>query len=437
MIVIDKSTILKTTLGTLIIVILVLGTIMLVKKCSHQGNNEAPSQQGLPPLEVASQLEAVVMAERSKIMYGLDATDYDVEMAELQSGQTFSKLLNGKYGVSIQTVNKLLDLGKGKFNPKDMRAGNQYAAFTTLSADSTICLEYLVYERNNTDFIIFSCHDSLYVHKEHKEVQVRERYSEQVIDGSLSATIDRGGLSPELTNKLAGIYESTIDFFALAKGDSFRVLYEEKYIDTTRIGIGNIYGVEFTHMGKKYMAIRFQQGSDWGYWDDKGQNLRKAFLRAPLSFKARVSSKFGMRVHPITRIRRPHNGVDYAAPQGTSVLAVANGIVSRRYWDMAGGGNTIWVRHAQGLESGYLHLRGYAKGISTGSRVVQGQVIAYVGTTGASTGPHLDFRIKQNGRYIDPLKIPSIPSDPINSRNKQSFNVMMGDVLSVMDEYKH
>ena len=147
-----------------------------------------------------------------------------------------------------------------------------------------------------------------------------------------------------------------------------------------------------------------------------------------------VSSKFSKaRLHPVYKVYRPHYGVDYAAPAGTEVHSVADGTVIFKGWDKGGGGNTIKIKHSGGLETGYLHLKGYAKGIKVGSRVSQGQLIGYVGSTGASTGPHLDFRIKKNGTPIDPLKMVQEPAEPISSANKAAFEAIRDRVIAELE----
>lgn len=421
-------------LAVLTITALTLGIGLLVRSCS-QGDSSVQYTSGqLPELEMVQELERIVLRQEGQVLYGLPIEDFQIEKGEIQSGETFSRLMNGKFNLSLGDVNRLIDMAKGKLDMRDIRAGNNYTAF--LSGDSISSkIEYLVYEKNRTDFVIFGCGDSLFVRKDKKDVIVEERFAEGVISSSLYGTIYDNNLNPELGARLEDIYKWSIDFFALQKGDSFRVVYEEHFIDTLSIGVGRIYGAEFTHQGKAILAVRFEQGEEMGYWDDKGMNLRKSFLRAPLSFKARVSSRFGMRIHPVRRTRSQHNGIDYACPKGTPVYAVADGTVSYKGWDRGGGGNMLKIQHAQNMASGYLHLSRYAAGISQGKRVRQGDLIAYVGSTGVSTGPHLDYRIWKSGKPINPEKLPSIPTDPIKAGNRDSFNRMKSDVLAVMKEY--
>ncbi len=401
---------------------------------AQQGKNAKSAQKW------HNYLEKLVFKDSHEFLYGLSLEGLSVETGEVQSGETLSLILNDKYNVNIAVVNELVTKSDGVFDLRELRVGNGYTALIKENdGDSTGFageMRYFIYAKNSTEYVIFDTHDDVSVTIHKREVETRERYSEGTINSSLYATIYEEGLSEQLAARLSEIYKWTIDFFAIQKGDSFRVLYEEQYIDTMRIGIGKIYGAEFVHMGKPYLAIRFEQGDETGYWDGEGKNLRKNFLQAPLSFSARVSSKYGMRTHPIRRTRQMHNGVDYAAPTGTPVLAIADGTVTRAGWDSGGGGNRIWLKHARGLESAYLHLSRFGSGIRAGVRVKQGQVIGYVGSTGMSTGPHLDFRIRENGKYINPQKVPSMPTTPIGAANKDRFETMMSDVMGVMDDYK-
>lgn len=415
----------------LIAIIIALTVVLFIRKCTS--SNTSLSSK-LPDLDGAKRIElGINLNAKNNVSYGINVNELIVETGRINDGETFSMLLNNKFDVNIAIINKLIEKSENVYDLRNMRSGYKYAAFT--ADDSLHTLKYLVYERNPTQYVTFAIGDSVYVKLGEKNVVTKERYVEGTIEGSLSQTLYSKGVSASLTLTLADIYQSTIDFFAIQKGDKFKVLYQEQLIDTVSVGIGKIYGVEFTHRGVPYIAVGFEQGESAGYWDEKGHNLKKAFLRAPLNFKARVSSRYGMRTHPIRRTRQKHNGVDYAAPTGTPVIAIADGTVSRKYWDRLGGGNTMWVKHSRGIEAGYLHLSRYAKGIAPGVRVRKGQVIAYVGNTGMSTGPHLDFRVKVHGKYINPDKLPTTPGPPITKTHEKAFMEMKDDVLKAMAEY--
>jgi murein DD-endopeptidase MepM/ murein hydrolase activator NlpD len=224
--------------------------------------------------------------------------------------------------------------------------------------------------------------------------------------------------------ELSDIYAWTIDFFGLQKGDSIRVYYDEQYVDTTRIGIGRIYAAEFYH-GKVWQeAYWFEAENTRNYYDSKGNSMRKAFLKAPLSYK-RISSGFTYkRLHPVHKVYKPHTGVDYAAPMGTPVMTIGDGTVIQREY-RGGGGNTVKIKHNATYTTAYLHLSKFADGLKVGQHVKQGQVIGYVGSTGTSTGPHLDFRVWKNGTAIDPLKMDSPPAEPIPAQLKDTFSTIV------------
>ncbi|MEF9931854.1 MAG: peptidoglycan DD-metalloendopeptidase family protein, partial [Bacteroidales bacterium] len=241
------------------------------------------------------------------------------------------------------------------------------------------------------------------------------------------------GAPVQLALNLSDIYDCTIDFFGLQKGDSFRVMYDELVHEGQVIGLSHIYYVEFIHQNKVFNAVRFQE-EDKGskYWNELGESLKKAFLKAPLNF-TRISSGFTYaRRHPVLKIVRPHTGVDYAAPSGTPVVTIGDGVVVSKGWTN-GGGNTLKIKHNSVYTTVYMHLRGFAKGLRKGQRVKQGELIAYVGSTGMSTGPHLDFRVYKNGTPINPLTMESPSIEPVSKAKMQEFKETMAGYAHQMD----
>jgi murein DD-endopeptidase MepM/ murein hydrolase activator NlpD len=236
-----------------------------------------------------------------------------------------------------------------------------------------------------------------------------------------------------LAAEVEDIYQWTVDFFGIQEGDSFAVIYDEKFVNGTSVGIGRVWGAKFVHSGKEYYAIPYaQEEGKLRYWEYNGESLRKQLLKAPLKY-TRISSKFSnARLHPVHKVYRPHHGVDYAAPSGTPVYSVADGTVIFAGWG-GGGGNTLKIKHAGNLQTGYLHLKSFAKGIKVGTKVSQGQLIGYVGSTGTSTGPHLDYRIWKNGTPIDPLKVPQEPAEPIASAHKARFEAVRDRVIAELE----
>ncbi len=365
------------------------------------------------------------------LMYGIEYydSDYVLETGEVKPGESISTIFD-HYGVTPLMVDRTAKAAEGVFSLRNIRAGKGYTAF--MSTDSIPELRHFVYEHTLTDYLVISYPggDSITVKMESKDVEVWRKMASGTINSSLWNSMAAAGMPPALSMDLSDLYAWTIDFFGLQKGDSYTVIYDEKYVDSTSVGTGRIWGALFKHNGKEFFAIPFKQGARITYWDEKANSLRKSMLKAPLKF-SRISSKFSnSRMHPVLRIRRPHHGVDYAAPSGTHVHAVADGTIIFKGWDRGGGGNTLKIRHASGLVTGYLHLRGFAPGIAQGKHVSQGDLIGYVGSTGTSTGPHLDYRVWKNGKAIDPLKITSEPAEPISAANKAKFELVRERVMA-------
>lgn len=366
------------------------------------------------------------------LVYGIVADNYRTEQGKVGSGETLGKILD-RYGVSAVTIDKLDKAAADIFPLRKIRAGRPFTAFLSTDSLSAGRLDWLVYEKDVTDYVVFGfVGDSVSVTTGQKDVDIRRRRCSSTIETSLWGAIMRDSLPNALAAEMEDIYQWTIDFFGLQKGDSFTVIYDEKVIDSTFVGIGRVWGAKFTHGGKEVYAIPFKQNDKIQYWEYGGASLRKQLLKAPLKF-TRISSRFSnARLHPIYRVYRPHHGVDYAAPKGTPVHAVADGVVIFKGWG-GGGGNTLKIKHAGNLVTGYLHLSGYAKGIANGTRVSQGQLIGYVGSTGASTGPHLDYRIWKNGTPIDPLKVPQEPAEPIAKENMAKFEAVRDRIVAELN----
>ena len=365
-------------------------------------------------------------------IYNIDCTDHEVIRGEVQKGETAGKIFD-RYGVTAAQIDRIARVCRDTFDLRKIRIGGRYTVL--LSGDSTARhLDHFVYEKNITDYVTISLvGDSIAVRNGRKDVRVERHKSTAHISSSLWNSIADASMPISLAVDLEDIYGWSVDFFGLQTGDNFTVIYEKQYVDTVCIGSGRIWGAVFNHNGKQLYAIPFRQGEKITYWDENGNSLRKLLLKAPLKY-SRISSRFShARLHPVHRVYRPHHGVDYAAPKGTPVYAIADGTVIFKGWG-GGGGNTLKIKHPRNLTSGYLHLSGFAKGIATGVRVSQGQLIGYVGSTGTSTGPHLDFRLWKGGPPIDPLKAPSEPVEPIKAENREYFEWVRSMVLAELGD---
>ena len=351
--------------------------------------------------------------------HGLAVDSFRIDTCVVNAGETLGGMLN-KLGATRKQINNVTLMSRDEFDVRTIRPGKTYYAFYQTDTAGVERLEYYVYLHNIREAVVLHLADSVHVEKHLKDIIHKERAAEAVIESSLWNAMVGNNLPIELALELSDIYAWTIDFFGLQKGDSIRVFYDEQYVDTTRIGIGRIYAAHFYHGRKWQEAYWFEDGKIANYFDADGNSLRKAFLKAPLNYK-RISSGFTYnRMHPVHKVVRPHTGVDYAAPMGTPVVTIGDGVVIMKEY-RGGGGHTVKIKHNSTYTTAYLHLSKYAAGLAVGKHVKQGDVIGYVGSSGTSTGPHLDFRVWKNGTPIDPLKMQSPPAEPIPAQYKDTF----------------
>lgn len=359
--------------------------------------------------------------------YGLAIDSFRVDTGYVSNGETLGGILN-RLGATRQQINQVGTLAREEFDVRQIRAGKQFLALYATDSAKNEVLQYWVYLPDARTAKVLHLTDSLHVEHLQKPIRIVPRKAEVVIESSLWNAMAGNDLPVELALELSEIYAWTIDFFGLQQGDSIRVFYDEQYVDSVRWSIGRIYAANFYH-GKRWQEAYWFDIADYqetdtrcrGYFDAEGNSLRKAFLKAPLNYK-RISSKFTYaRKHPVYKVVRPHTGVDYAAPAGTPVVAIGDGVVIEKGYK-GGGGNSVKIRHNSTYTTAYLHLSKYGKDIAVGKRVNQGQVIGYVGSTGASTGPHLDFRVWKGGTPIDPLKMVSPPVEPVPATLRPTFD---------------
>ena len=367
---------------------------------------------------------------------GFDPDTLAAYEGKIRRNEFFSNLLM-RLGMGAQDSYQLSEACDSVFDVRKFRSGNRFEAYYSGPQDSSLnsvpddaVLEYLVYERDAMSDLVVRCRPPFSAWVSEKPVEVTRKYAEVTICRSLWEDMLDAGVSPLLILNLSDIYAWTVDFFALQKEDSFKVLYDEKTCDGKVIAVDTVRYAVFSHGGEEFPAIMFNQ-RDGGniYWNDKGESMRKAFLKAPLQY-SRISSGFSYaRRHPITRRVQPHTGVDYAAPAGTPVMSIGDGKVTSAKNEGAGG-NTIRIRHNSVYSTAYLHLSRFAPGIRAGAMVHQGDVIGYVGSTGRSTGPHLDFRVWKNGSPINPLKMESPPAEPLDEENMPAFKALVDSLRS-------
>lgn len=367
-------------------------------------------QSGGDPGLSSADKDTESVAKSPMTLYGIPLDGMQVSKATFVVNENLSEVLM-RYGVTAQTIAKIGSLSREDFNVRHLQANKSYTVIHPLDSNATDCA--FIYHPNAIDYVALRLEDSVSVFRGQNPVDTIQHHLSGSINTSLYESIIDAGGSPLLVNKLADVYAWAIDFFGLQAGDGYKLVYQSYAVEGEPAGLGDIQTAVFTHNGKELFAFSFDQGEGSEYFDEAGNSLRKTFLKAPLQF-SRISSHFSYsRLHPILKIRRPHLGVDYAAPRGTPVYSVGDGtVISMGY--SGGAGNMIKIKHNGNFMTAYLHLHGYAAGLSKGKSVRQGQLIGYVGSTGLSTGPHLDFRFYKNGKAVDPLKIDPPSSNPID-----------------------
>ncbi|HMM11555.1 MAG TPA: peptidoglycan DD-metalloendopeptidase family protein [Bacteroidales bacterium] len=375
----------------------------------------------------AEQTETVV-AEPT-FMFDIQVDSFEVIQNQIGRNQFLADLLM-QYNVSYPVIERLTRVYRDTFDVRRIRAGNNY--FLMMSNDSLRTPRFFIYEISASEYVVYSLSDSIYAYRGRKPVETRIETAHGQITSSLwNALVDQG-YEADLAIKMADIYAWTIDFFGIQKNDRFELVYERKYIEGRPVGVGKVLSARFWHAGKDHYAVYFEQNGQGDYFDFEGQSLRRAFLKAPLKY-SRVSSHFSHgRYHPILKFTRPHYGVDYAAPAGTPVYSIGNGVVTRKGFQAGGAGNFLYIKHNATYTTAYMHLQKFAPGIQQGTRVSQGQLIGYVGSTGLSTGPHLDFRFFKNGQPVDPLKVESPPALPVEQKYMAQFKQLAEEQKAVL-----
>lgn len=358
--------------------------------------------------------------------WGFALDTLQVKENVIAEGQSLSDILSS-YNLDAERSYQLINNASEVFDLRTMRAGKP---LITLAKDSTQATDYLVYEPSAYEYIVFELKDDLSVWKTERVVTTQTQVAAGIIEGSLwNAMVDRG-YSYELTAKMEDALQWSIDFHHLQKDEEFRLVYEQDFIEGEPVSVGQVIAAEYRTADTVFHSIFFDNGptEETGYYDLTGKPMNAGFLRAPVKY-ARISSYYNLnRLHPVLKYRRPHFGTDYAAPYGTPIIAVGNGVVTRAGYTK-GNGNFVKIRHNETHETQYLHMQKFAAGIKVGTQVHQGQVIGYVGSTGLATGPHVCFRFWQNGKQVNHLKLKFPPAKPLADSLMTKFVEVRDELL--------
>lgn len=376
----------------------------------------------------------VEMAKPVEYRFGLPVDSFEVLESVVKNGESFGNILLAN-GVGYQVINTIATNFKDIFDVRWLRSGKPYSLFCE-SNDSSRVARYMVYQSSAVDYYVFDLTDSVKVYRGQKEVVTKVHEVSGEINSSLYETLMERGASVGLAMKLADVYAWSIDFFRIQKGDYFKVIYEERYIDdTVNVGVGRILAADFNHGSRSFYSFYYESEDEnySDYFDENGKTLRKAFLKAPLDFY-RISSRYNpKRFHPVQKRWKAHLGTDYAAPTGTPIMATADGTVIAAAYTR-GNGNYVKVRHNSTYTTQYLHMSRFAKGMKKGRVVKQGDVIGYVGSTGLATGPHVCYRFWKNGKQVDPYRQELPEADPIKEEYKQDFESKMVGLKARLDK---
>ena len=381
--------------------------------------------------EKNSQTKIEIKKEKVIKEYGYTLNNYNVKKDTIESGDSFGLILENN-NLFYPKIYDIVQEAKKVFDIRKINIGRPYTILS--SKDSLNKPLVFIYQPNPIDYIVVSLGDSLWAEKKQKEVKLVEFEAMGTIKSSLSETMQELKLSPLLSNELSEIYAWNIDFFRLEKGDNFKILYTSKYVDDSiYIGLNRIHNAYFEHRGKPFYAIEFQTDSIKGmyeYFDDKGKNLRRAFLLSPVQF-SRISSRYNLRrkIAYYGKVK-PHYGTDFAAPIGTPIRSTAAGRVVKSGYTRANG-YYVTVSHNATYSTQYLHMR--KRGLKVGTYVEQGDKIGEIGMTGFTSGPHVCYRFWKNGRQVDPLKQKLPEAKPISDMLKQKYLAYMRPIKIKLD----
>ena len=382
-------------------------------------------------VQESEETAAEEVVEKVVVMkYGLPIEDFNVTYDTIKPKQTIADLLYG-LGFNANQIHSLTQCPDSVFNVRKIRPGQACALLC--DKDSTAAPRYFVYEESPKSYIVFDIADGYKAERKRKPVEWRESEVAGTVRSSLWVAMEENNASPLLAVEMSHIFGWSIDFFGIQQGDEFRVIFAQEYVEETALNNYRIHAASFKASGNLVYAIPFTQGGEELFYNSDGNSLEGAFLKAPLDYY-RISSKFSnSRYHPVLKRTRAHHGVDYAAPKGTPVYAIGSGKVIKKAYQANGAGYYLKIRHNATYTTSYMHLSGYAKGLKEGDYVKQKQVIGYVGSTGLSTGPHLDFRVYENGKPINPLTIKSQPKMPISEENKDSFAIVRDSLVKRLE----
>lgn len=372
--------------------------------------------------------ELIASKNDSEIKFGFNINEYHLSSFKISKGDIMGDILiaNGLNSDLIQTIE---EKAKEVFSVSKIRQGKDCHLIRKDSC-SEVCA--IVYEPSPIHYVIYDLRDSVNIKVFERPFETCVEMKSGKISTNLWNTLEEQGINPSIIDKMEDALASSVDFYHTQNGDEFKLVYEKKYVDGEEIGLGKLIGAYYKNENGTHYSVLYESGSYNGYYDFQGRPVRSTFLKSPVKF-TRISSGFNMRrFHPIRRMTIPHLGTDYAAPYGTPIRTVADGVVEEVAYT-GNNGRYVKIKHDKTYQTQYLHMQGFASGIKRGSKVRQGQTIGYVGSTGLATGPHVCFRFWKNGRQVNHLRENFQPALPMSSKDLPAYFEHRDKIKSILD----
>ena len=418
-----------------------IGTLMSL--ASQNANANKPTQLAIPeasttivkPVDIKQQITIPLVIPESTPLIEQASQPADTQQwvnFKVKSGDSLAHLFK-KNQLSANELHQIMKLGVVTRSLRNIKPGQQFR----VSTNEQLEIQELFYDIDKLESLhITRIEDSFSAERITRPVDIRSSFASAVIDSSLFEAGKNAGMKDALIMQLVGIFGWDIDFaLDIRKGDRFNILYEEHFIEGSKIKDGPIIAAEFTNQGRTYRSVRYTDARGrTDYYSDDGRSMRKAFLRTPVDFR-RISSRFGKRRHPTLSRMKLHKGVDYAARTGTPIKAAGDGKVTFR-GGKGGYGKTVILQHGGRYSTLYAHMSRFKRGVYAGKRVKQGQIIGYVGSTGRSTGPHLHYEFRVNGVHRNPLTVRLPDAAPIAKQFKDDFLFKSQTLLAQLDSRK-
>ncbi len=351
----------------------------------------------------------------------------------LSTNMTLRDLLN-TVGVPKADVNELADEGN-KFSIRRLKAGDKYTLAHERGRPEEVLMMMIEPKTEPYTFYKLNTGGNLSIEKLDKQVELRENNISAIVEGTLGETFIDNNLNLKLISSIEEVLAWTIDLFDVGDGDRFKVLYNEEFVNGKSYRIDQIKALYFEKDGKPYYAFNYNEGEQ-GFYNEFGQSMKRSFLATPIKYGGVITSGFGLRTHPVTGHQKNHLGTDFAAPEGTPIQAVADGVISIATFK-ANNGNYVKIRHDKTYETQYLHMQKFADGIRKGSRVRQGDIIGYVGTTGLSTGPHVCYRFWKNQKQVNPLDENASSGSRIPTKMRERYSNYIESIKEKIKEINY